>query len=283
MALPTSWSPTSEANGYYRFPLPPYRCCPPLLHRMATDVFLPLIHPPASTGLGGRPALAALAMWSNKPHEQSHIHQVGSPFSPSININDIDACSTALDALQVRRSLDLINPPLISLPSFIVCYRPPAIYSFRVSMELGISMRKLCYLNPCGSGSIVLLPRLRTRVRDLVSSMNCLKFGSAGFREGSDRLQLFYSTILRHAPHVRRSFVNMYSTIDITSLGCPPLKSLWAKLDWSLIEYDAAEHSPSLFGITYKDDSLNSGFVDITEKFWMPLLVDFAGNDPYFL
>ena len=75
----------------------------------------------------------------------------------------------------------------------------------------------------------------------------------------------------------------MYSTIDIISLGCPPLKSLWAKLDWSLIEYDADEHSPSLFGITYKDDSLNSGFVDITEKFWMPLLVDFAGNDPYFL
>ena len=66
----------------------------------------------------------------------------------------------------------------------------------------------------------------------------------------------------------------MYSTIE--SLW-------WAKLDWSLIEYDAAEPSPSLFGITYKDDTLNSGFVDITEKFRMPLSVDFAGNNLYFL
>ena len=67
-----------------------------------------------------------------------------------------------------------------------------ALYSVRVSMELGISMRKFCYLNPCSSDTSVLLPRSRTRVRGLVSSMNCLKFGSSGFREWSDRLQLFY-------------------------------------------------------------------------------------------
>ena len=98
---------------------------------------------------------------------------------------------------------------------------------------------------------------------------------SVGFEGGSGRLDAFYSTTFRQAPHFRRSFVNMYTTIDALSLGCPPFISLWAKLDCSVIGYGEAEHSASLLGpcLTDGDASLNFGSVGFAGLCWMPLLL----------
>ena len=83
---------------------------------MASDVNVHLPHLPASIGLGRESALAALVAQS---------HQVGSP--PNlINNNDIDAYTTVLDVLQVRRSLDVIIPHLyLYLLSSFASGHPP--------------------------------------------------------------------------------------------------------------------------------------------------------------
>ena len=90
---------------------------------MASDVNVHLPHLPASIGLE-ESASAALVMWLNTTHAQSH--QVGAPSYPTININDNSAYTTILDALQVRRSLDVIIPHLyLYLLSSFASGHPP--------------------------------------------------------------------------------------------------------------------------------------------------------------
>jgi hypothetical protein len=84
---------------------------------MASDIDVHLPHLPASIGLGKESTLTALVAQS---------HQVGAPPNLTINNNDIDAYTTVLDALQVRRSLDVIIPHLyLYLLSSFASGHPP--------------------------------------------------------------------------------------------------------------------------------------------------------------
>lgn len=205
---------------------------------MAHDVKIHHAHPPASIGLGKESILMVLFILWLFTHPWNY--QVGAPPNPTIYTTYNDAFTTVLDALQIRRSLNVIIPPsyLDLFSSFAICH--PPFNNNWMTMKLEETLmthHAFQYLsNPWMVGRLREIPlsvgsEIAHRRLGAKSFMNCLN-ESAGSEKWSIRFLLFYFSIISYAQYLQES-----------------------------------GHSPSLF----------SGVVRIRGTCWMPLLMNYVG------